>query len=64
MDNLKLILNGREPLVSYDNEFNGVRYFHIRRMWKDKTGRHFPGKQGISVPMSEKESLIEALKSL
>ena len=63
MNNMVTLVNGREPIMAYDNEYKGKRYFHIRKMWTDDAGELQPGK-GLGVPYEQKAALLQALAKL
>lgn len=48
---------------SYENEFRGKQYFHIRTMWKDDSGEWNMGK-GVSVLSADAPKMLHALKGL
>lgn len=63
MNNVVELVSGKEPIVAYDNEYKGKRYFHIRKMWRDADDELQPGK-GLAVPYDQKHQLISALERL
>ncbi len=62
MNNYTVLVEGREPIAAYDNEYKGKQYFHIRRMYHDGSGTMQPGK-GLGVPIELRDELLKAIKN-
>ena len=60
--NYVVLVEGREPIAAYDNEYKGKRYFHIRKMY-EQHGEYLPGK-GLAVPYDQRDQLLAALRGL
>jgi hypothetical protein len=55
--------NGK-TIVAYDSTFKGTKSFHIRALFEDDDGKWHPTKEGVSIPITEKEDFIAALAKL
>jgi hypothetical protein len=67
MKNLTLLTDetvDREPLATFESDFKGVDYFHIRRVYRDRMGQWSPTGKGFSVPVADKQGLIDTLAAL
>jgi len=62
-NNVQVLIEGKDPVLAYDNTFKGERYFHIRKCWYDRGGELQPGK-GLAVPYDQKDQLIRAISGL
>ena len=55
--------NGK-VIVAYDSKFKGTKTFQIRTLFEDEDGKWRPTKEGVSIPISEKEVFIAALAKM
>lgn len=62
--NVIMVQPGRNPLISYEADFKGTSYWHLRRVWQNDAGAWLPAKQGISCLMTDKPALLNALKAI
>lgn len=56
--------HGSEVIAAYESEFKGYQNFQIRQMFKDSAGNWRPCKEGFSVPMRDRDALIDAIAAL
>src|SRR5262249_28334887 len=62
IDDLEILVDDeKEPVVAYTNEFKGVTYFHIRKLYVDRRDGEWKLGKGLSVRDDERDALFDAL---
>ena len=64
-DDLKVLvtIDDDNAVATYTNSFRGHDYFHVRNIYRDKTGAWAPGK-GLAIPASKGAELLKKLASV